>query len=1275
MAVVLGLASCQTEPEGLDVQMGGEVDATITVTIPDSETRAGGNDSALGVFNNGILNGNATMRYILQVYYGENASQERLVKYSDDNEVNFDVRLVPGRAYKFVAWADVVEGNDFQENVWNNEDGLHYNTADLKNITLKETWVAMDETRDAFTDVKEVTNFNAASVINLTLTRPFAKLRVKTTDVQEMDNIRVTPAYATVEYTTPYRAAFNAFEGHAVAAGSEKKKHSVFEIANYGDNNTNNKILFTDYFFAEDGDAVSFILDVYEDEAKTKLIKSNNFNTDIAVNRNYLTTIQGNILTDGNNITVTVENQGRFENVDDNGNTTNPNYEYKTISSDKEFLAAVNTPGKYIVISDLHIANAGDTITTLATRAAGNTTIIDLNGKTITINDNVTITIPENTTLTIKDDSKDGEGSIQIKDTDNDNTNDNGVFVNEGTVNLEGGNLAEGIINNTDKGNVTITNDNIDNNVVTGNTDNLTNYVDALKEAFANGGTYTLEADVTLRETLKLAAGKTLTLDLNGKTLSNSTKGNTNPQDFILVKGNLTVENGTITTKHVGDDLGTAAMTTIFDITAGGIVNLNGVTATNLGGSYMNFVAHLNNWGEATFNAENCTLEAAYIAVRVFNSGPQMNNVTIKNSTLKGKYCFWVHNYNPAGDNCGYGGGTDATLNIDIYNGTNRFEYTGKAPILYGFNTPFYMDANGNRTIADGVAISLAGDYYISNADGLKWLAGEINAIPPYEASEYDNAIFKLANDIDLNGAEWTPIGDWASQRTEFHGTFDGQGYTISNFVISKPCERGEKQADSAYGLFGNVKGGTIKNVTVSNVTVSGVAKFAAALVGRLDGNIENCHVKNASITCSSWQVGGLVAQYNNGTISGCSVEDTIVSSGIGGVGAIVGYALTNVERTIENCSVKNCKLIQTEPYSAGYDDMFATILGGVHSSGTTININGCTAENNTIKDIKSDNIVGYIEPGAKVYVDGNLYACAETTEQLEAALKAGGHVALVNNVTMTKALAISNANFVLDGNGYTITMTEDAKNTNALFDITGGKVAIKNVTFDCIKEGGVIRTVGVEFTAENVVAKNGQHTQQQGLFRLLGKSTITNCTFKNNTCNMVITLNYDGANNDPQVVENCVFEGNTCNSTAVLYYVKGASATINGNKFIRNTVNCSGNGATIYMGFTENNVVTNNLFQNNTVNEAAESSRVAGGVFFGYDTVFTGNAFVGNKVTGTNAKGNDVCVSTYYTSIDLSGNYWGGSAPVEDTNYFVQHKSDERVVTVNNYLTTNPIN
>ncbi len=226
-------------------------------------------------------------------------------------------------------------------------------------------------------------------------------------------------------------------------------------------------------------------------------------------------------------------------------------------------------------------------------------------------------------------------------------------------------------------------------------------------------------ANTEMTEKVTVAKGKNITLDLNGRTISGKTSGTTNPQDLFLVNGNLTIKDGTITAEHVGANMGWNGQGTIFNITAGGVVTLNGVTAKHLGGTDMNFVAHLNNWGTASFNVENSILEATYIAVRVFNSGPDMNNVSIKNTTLKGKYCFWVHNYNAAGDNCG----TDATLNFDIFNGTNTFEYTSKAPVLYGFNNPIYFDADGEaygnaakigdveyETLDAAVAAAKAGD-------------------------------------------------------------------------------------------------------------------------------------------------------------------------------------------------------------------------------------------------------------------------------------------------------------------------------------------------------------------------------------------------------------------------------------------------------------------------------------------------------------------------------------------------------------------------------------
>ena len=319
-ALVLGLASCQTEPEGLNVNVGGEQDVTVCVSLPET-TRA---NSAEGAFVNvdlGDENDTKTIRYILKIYQkvGDEykASTDRQVEYSDGKSVVFPVRLVPNRDYRFVVWADYVMSKD--------DTDLHYNTTDLANITLNDTpnnpWVAMDETRDAFTGyfdtAVEGKKYTGTSSISITLTRPFAKLRVITTDMKELGHLGIKPHNAVVTYTTQFHESFNAFNGQY---GDETvSKTHTYTIADYADQTGANKVLFTDYFFADDSDVVKFVMNV--NEANGALIKSNNFNTDIAVQRNYLTTISGNILTDGNNVTVTVEDafDGEYENdfVDD----------------------------------------------------------------------------------------------------------------------------------------------------------------------------------------------------------------------------------------------------------------------------------------------------------------------------------------------------------------------------------------------------------------------------------------------------------------------------------------------------------------------------------------------------------------------------------------------------------------------------------------------------------------------------------------------------------------------------------------------------------------------------------------------------------------------------------------------------------------------------------------------------------------------------------------------------------------------------------------------
>ena len=158
--VVLGLAACQTEPEGFDVNMDGTT--TITVTLPeDAMTRAGGTDSAQG----GLTNTNdEIVRVILQVYYGDKTSEERLVKYLKNGETttNFDVRLVPNRNYTFVAWADQVDAEA--------DVDKYFYTNDLKAVTMVSgTWNAMEERRDAYTATKLVEDFTSSKSIELIL--------------------------------------------------------------------------------------------------------------------------------------------------------------------------------------------------------------------------------------------------------------------------------------------------------------------------------------------------------------------------------------------------------------------------------------------------------------------------------------------------------------------------------------------------------------------------------------------------------------------------------------------------------------------------------------------------------------------------------------------------------------------------------------------------------------------------------------------------------------------------------------------------------------------------------------------------------------------------------------------------------------------------------------------------------------------------------------------------------------------------------------------------
>lgn len=292
-AILIGFVACQNDAERMDVTVG-DLEVKVAVTVPES--RAGSDE---GIFQSGLLGDSLTMRYILQIYYTDPETNKsidpiRLVEYSDDKGVVFEVRLAPGRDYKFVAWADVVNGVDGGDK--------HYDTENFEQITIIDTlsnrWNAMDETRDAYTAADSVLNFNSASTISLSLRRPNAKLRVVTTDWADdaADTVTVT-------YTTPHRTTFNALTGQFGDATITKKVHK-YTLSNVYNETYSDRTIFSDYFFADDNDNVKFDMVVKKEDGSEV---TNHFNTEISVNSNYLTTIKGNLLTGGSSSSVSQE--------------------------------------------------------------------------------------------------------------------------------------------------------------------------------------------------------------------------------------------------------------------------------------------------------------------------------------------------------------------------------------------------------------------------------------------------------------------------------------------------------------------------------------------------------------------------------------------------------------------------------------------------------------------------------------------------------------------------------------------------------------------------------------------------------------------------------------------------------------------------------------------------------------------------------------------------------------------------------------------------------
>jgi len=155
------------------------------------------------------------------------------------------------------------------------------------------------------------------------------------------------------------------------------------------------------------------------------------------------------------------------------------------------------------------------------------------------------------------------------------------------------------------------------------------------------------------------------------------------------------------------------------------------------------------------------------------------------------------------------------------------------------------------------------------------------------------SAHYRLETSLDLSGITWSmAVVPW------FEGTFDGNGYVISNLHI---------QGGGHLGLFGQlVPGAKISNLGLEAVDVNGADRYVGGLVGRIGswesrgGVLTNCY--STGTVTGAEVVGGLVGD-NFGSIttsySTCTVRGEWCVGGLMGGNGVVDYPMGGV---LTNC-------------------------------------------------------------------------------------------------------------------------------------------------------------------------------------------------------------------------------------------------------------------------------------------------------------------------------------------------------------------------------------
>ena len=315
---------------------------------------------------------------------------------------------------------------------------------------------------------------------------------------------------------------------------------------------------------------------------------------------------------------------------------------------------------------------------------------------------------------------------------------------------------------------------------------------------------------------------------------------------------------------------------------------------------------------------------------------------------------------------------------------------------LWTAETEIWDFSNGYPTL-DYEYIDSANTIVISTAEELKKLQGQALLLS-----------YELNADIDLGGMEWTPVAT-------FYGTFNGNGYTVSNFKITT----GRRYV----GLFGYNKG-VIKNLGVENFTVKvsyGSTVYAGGLVGYNSGDITNSYATgdvSATSSGSYAYAGGLVGYNSGGSILNCyatgkvsATSDAAYRSAYAGglVGENDGGSITNSYATGD---VSASSGSSANAYAGGLvGDNYA---GSILNSYATGDVSATSSSTSTNYSAYAGGLVGYnyVSSILNSYATGDVSATSSSTSSTNYSVYAGGLVGRNTGSSITNCYRYSGQTF-----------------------------------------------------------------------------------------------------------------------------------------------------------------------------------------------------------------------------------------------------------------------